>query len=266
VAAVGLLSGTPAATSGGPYTLHFAATNGVGVGAAQTFTLTVNQAPAFASPTGAAFTAGAAGAFRVSAVGFPGPALSESGALPAGVTFDPMSGVLGGTPAPGTAGTYAVTFSAGNGVGNPVTQAFTLTVTVPVPPVPPPITGPLNLAGLVGVSVGPLTSVGKRRKTGGSFTQTVTVTNNGSRAIEGPVVLVLDSLTPRKKVRKKFVPQVTVAGAGGTTQTVSPGSPFVPGPALLPAGGTFSFRLVFQRKGSGTITFNPILLAGYTQP
>jgi streptogramin lyase len=264
--AVGLLSGTLAATSGGAYTLHFAATNGIGVGATQAFSLTVDQTPAFTNPTGAAFTTGAAGAFRVAAAGFPPPALSESGALPAGVTFDPVSGVLGGTPAPGTAGSYAVSFSAGNGVGTPATQAFTLTVTAPAPPVPPPITGPLNLAGLVGVSVGPLAPVGKRRKTGGSFTQTVTVTNNGPSAIQGPIVLVLDSLTPRKKVRKKFVPQVTVAGAGGTTQTVSPGSPFVPGPALLPAGGMTSFRLTFQRKGAGTITFNPVLLAGYTQP
>jgi streptogramin lyase len=265
-AAVGLLSGTPAATSGGSYTLHFAATNGVGVGTVQTFTLTVDQAPSFASPTGAAFTAGASGAFRVSVLGFPAPTVSESGALPAGVTFDPASGVLGGTPAPGTAGTYAVSLSAGNGVGSTATQTFTLTVTAPAPSVPPPVTGPLNLAGLVSVSVGPLTSVGKRRKTGGSFTQMLTVTNNGPSAIQGPIVLVLDSLAPRKKVRKKFVPQVTVAGAGGTTQAVSPGSPFVAGPALLPAGGTFSFRLVFQRRGAGTITFNPVLLAGYTQP
>jgi streptogramin lyase len=265
-AAVGLLSGTPAATSGGSYTLHFAATNGVGVGTVQTFTLTVDQAPAFASPTGAAFTAGAGGAFRVSVLGFPAPTVSESGALPAGVTFDPASGLLGGTPAPGTAGTYAVSLSAGNGVGSTATQTFTLTVTAPAPPVPPPVTGPLNLAGLVGVSMGPLTPVGKRRKTGGTFQQTLTVTNNGTSAIQGPIVLVLDSLTPRKKVRKKFVPQVTVAGAGGTTQAVSPGNPFVAGPALLPVGGTITFRLTFQRKGSGTITFNPILLAGYTQP
>jgi hypothetical protein len=61
------------------------------------------------------------------------------------------------------------------------------------------------------------------------------------------------------------VEQVTRPGER-LTQTVSPGSPFVPGPALLPAGSTTSFRLTFQRKGSGTITFNPIVLAGYTQP
>jgi hypothetical protein len=227
----------------------------------QTFTLTVDQAPAFASATSATFTAGAAGAFPVIAAGFPTPSLAESGALPAGVGFDPATGLLSGTPAAAGSGSYTITLTASNSVGNPVSQTFTLTVNPP-----PPITGPLNLAGLVGVSVGPLTPVGKRRKSGGTFQQTLTVTNNGLRAIQGPIVLVLDSLAPRKKVRKKFVPQVIVAGAGGTTQAVSPGSPFVPGPALLPAGGTFSFRLVFQRKGAGTITFNPVLLAGYTQP
>jgi streptogramin lyase len=264
-AAQGLLSGDAAAGTGGTYTLHFTASNSLG-SASQSYRLRVEQTPAFTSANGVTFTAGSPGALQVAASGFPAPTLTESGILPAGVAFDPATGVLSGTPAPGSSGTYPVTFTAHNGVGNDATQAFALTVIAPVPPVPPPITGPLNLAGLVSVSVGPLAPVGKRRKTGGSFTQTVTVTNNGSRAIEGPIVLVLDSLAPRKKVRKKFVPQVIVAGAGGTTQAVSPGSPFVPGPALLPAGGTFSFRLVFQRKGSGTITFNPVLLAGYAQP
>jgi streptogramin lyase len=259
-AAVGLLQGTPAAGAGGVYILHFTAANSL-VSVPQTFTLTVNQAPTFTSANGATFTAGSPGAFQVAATGFPTPSLSESGVLPTGVVFDPTTNLLRGTPAAGSAGSYTVTFTATNNVGNAVSQTFTLAVNPP-----PPLTGPLNLAGLVSVSAGSLTPVGKRARTGGTFQQTLTITNNGTSAIQGPIVLVLDSLTPRKKVRKKFVPQVTVVGAGGTTRAVSPGNPFVLGPALLPAGGTATFRLVFRRKGAGTITFNPVLLAGYTQP
>ena len=43
------------------------------------------------------------------------------------------AGVLSGTPADGTAGTYAITITASNGVGSNATQSFTLTVGNPVP-------------------------------------------------------------------------------------------------------------------------------------
>ena len=54
-----------------------------------------------------------------------------TGALPAGVTFVDNgngTGTLSGTPAAGTAGAYAFTFTATNGVGSPVAQTFTLTI------------------------------------------------------------------------------------------------------------------------------------------
>ncbi len=38
------------------------------------------------------------------------------------------TGLLSGTPAAGTAGTYAMTFTAANGVGAAAVQSFTLTV------------------------------------------------------------------------------------------------------------------------------------------
>ena len=63
--------------------------------------------------------------------GFPTSALSESGALPTGVTFvDNGDGAatLAGTPAPGSGGTYPLTITAANGVLPDATQSFTLTV------------------------------------------------------------------------------------------------------------------------------------------
>ena len=50
--------------------------------------------------------------------GTPAPSLTETGALPSGVTFkDNGNGTatLGGTPASGTAGVYAITIRAHNG-------------------------------------------------------------------------------------------------------------------------------------------------------
>jgi len=85
-------------------------------------------APAITSAGSAAFTVGAAGSFTMTATGSPAPTLSVSGALPGGVTFSSETGLLGGTPTPGSAGTYNLTFTAANGVPPNATQSFTLTV------------------------------------------------------------------------------------------------------------------------------------------
>ena len=125
----GILSGIPGTT--GTYPITFTASNGVGSNATQNFTLTVQPytaAPYISSDNGATFTVGAAGSFAVTATGGPTPTLSESGTLPSGVSFNTGTGILGGTPASGTNGTYSITFTASNGVGSNATQNFTLTV------------------------------------------------------------------------------------------------------------------------------------------
>ena len=111
------LSGTPAAGTGGTYPLTLTATNSAGTGT-QSFTLTVQQAPAITSANAATFIVGVAGSFTVTTTGFPPPAITRGGvALPAGVTFVDNgngTGTLSGTPAAGTGGTYAITFIASN--------------------------------------------------------------------------------------------------------------------------------------------------------
>src|SRR6266508_2625040 len=99
-----------------------------------TATFSALVAPTITSAASAAFTVAAPGSFTVTATGSPTPSLSESGTVPSGVTFDPVSGILSGTPAHGTAGTYNITFTASNGVNPDAVQPFTLTV-VNNPPV-----------------------------------------------------------------------------------------------------------------------------------
>ena len=122
----GILSGTPAAGSGGVYNIVIGAASGSGPAGTQNFTLVVDQAPAIDSASQSLFVAGEPASFTVRATGFPGPTISETGTLPTGVAF--AAGVLGGTPAAGSEGTYPLTFTAHNAAGADATQSFVLTV------------------------------------------------------------------------------------------------------------------------------------------
>jgi hypothetical protein len=128
LSSAGVLSGTPAVASGGSYPVTVKAWNGVGTDATRSLTLTVDQPPAITSANNTTFTAGVSGSFTVMATGFPKPTLGETGSLPTGVTFDAPTGVLIGTPAVGSGGSYPVTITASNGVGGDATQIFTLVV------------------------------------------------------------------------------------------------------------------------------------------
>ena len=93
----------------------------MGSPATQTFTLAVDQAPAITSAS-RSDASRRRPSTRGDDHGHPDPALSESGALPAGVTFTDNgdgTATLGGTPGAGTAGSYPITITASNGVGSP---------------------------------------------------------------------------------------------------------------------------------------------------
>ena len=73
------LAGTPAAATAGSYPITITATNGVSPDATQSFTLTVQSAPAITSGDSTTFTVGSAGSFSVTTTGMPNAALSEVG-------------------------------------------------------------------------------------------------------------------------------------------------------------------------------------------
>jgi len=104
------LAGTPSSGTGTVYPLTLTASDGgLDPDATQNFVLTVDQAPAITSSNAATFTVSSGGSFTMTTTGFPISTLSESGALPTGVTFTDNgddTATLAGTPAAGTAGIY----------------------------------------------------------------------------------------------------------------------------------------------------------------
>ena len=99
------------------YQLTFTAVNDAG-STTQSFTMTITAAPTVTSAATASATTGATFGFVVRTSRAPVPAITETGALPAGITLvDNGDGTanLAGTPT--TAGTYTLTITATNGVG-----------------------------------------------------------------------------------------------------------------------------------------------------
>jgi hypothetical protein len=129
------LAGTPGAGTEGSYPFTITAANTVSPNASQNFMLTVNagMAPAITSANTTTFFVASPGSFTVATTGSPRPTLSESGALPSGVTFvDNGDGTatLAGTPSAGSEGSYPFTITAANTMSPNATQNFTLIVAI----------------------------------------------------------------------------------------------------------------------------------------
>ncbi len=98
--------------------------------------------PSITSGSFTNFTEGTQGSFVFTTIGTPAPRVTLGAppgvpGLPSGVTYVDNgngTGMLAGTPALGTAGTYTLTVTASNGVGTNATQTFTLTVNPAGPP------------------------------------------------------------------------------------------------------------------------------------
>ena len=119
------LSGVPTTVGSGTFTIT--ATNGTGT-VSQHFTLTIDRAPAITSAGSYTAKEGATFSFKVTTVGTPAPALTETGALPAGMAFTAAGGgtaTIAGTPS--ATGVFALTITAKSTSGT-ASQHFTLTI------------------------------------------------------------------------------------------------------------------------------------------
>ncbi len=229
--AEGSLAGTP--TVSGIFPIAFTATNGIGDPSTQAFTLTVDAPPAITSAGSTTFVAGASNAFTVTATGTPMPTLSETGGLPAGVTFNAATGVLSGRPS--ASGHFAISFNATNGIGSTANQSFTLTVSLP----PLVLTTSSLPVGTVGVSYSrTLTATGGQ----GPYTWSVS-----SGALPGGLTLAPSSGavsgTPITPGTSDFTAKVTDADGNIATSALSIGvasSVVAPTTLTLPVVGMAS--------------------------
>jgi len=132
---------------------------------------------------------------RLWTLGTPAPALSETGALPSGVTFiDNGNGTatLAGTaPASTTISTYNIVIAATNGVGLGAQQSFTLTV------IPPPsfVVTNTNDSGAGSLLQALLSSA----SVGGIITFSPAAFNAGNSAAANTITLTSATLTMPSK-------------------------------------------------------------------
>ncbi|OWK47361.1 beta strand repeat-containing protein [Fimbriiglobus ruber] len=128
----GVISGTP--TTNGPYSFQVTATDSVGrTAASPTFAGTVTAPLAVTTTSVAPASTGVPYSQTIATTGGQGPDTFAvtSGALPAGLTLDPTTGVISGTPT--TDGPFSFTVTATDAAGRTaVSPALTGTVTAPL--------------------------------------------------------------------------------------------------------------------------------------
>lgn len=136
--ATGAISGTPAAGSGGVYNVVLTAANGAPTPATLAVTLTITEPTSITGAPTASFTAGQGGSYSPGPViGFPAPTFTATG-LPAGLSINPATGQITGTPT--AAGTFPIVITATNGRGAPASFPVSITVApaAPAPAAPAP--------------------------------------------------------------------------------------------------------------------------------
>ncbi|HWC81134.1 MAG TPA: putative Ig domain-containing protein [Pseudonocardiaceae bacterium] len=276
------LAGTPAAGSGGSYPITLTATSSSGI-ATQSFTLTNSEAPAITSPATSSFTVGSAGTYTVTTTGYPAATITESGALPSGLTFTGNgngTATIAGTPAAGTAGSYPVTLSATNSSGSTATLGLTITVTAAAGPAitsgasafftngsagafaitttgsPTPAiteTGALP-PGLTFTDEGNGNALLQGTPTGtGTTNLTITATNTGGTATQSLSVVVGQAPAITSASTSSF--GTGAAGSFSVTTTGYP-APAIGESGILPSG------LSFVDKNDGTATISGTPAAG----
>jgi len=153
------ISGTPPAGTTGVYPVMVTASNGVGTPAVQSLSLVMTSvaqmSPSITSPASFDAVAGSFNSFTITTTGTPAPTVSESGALPPGMSFTYNgngTATISGTPPESAVGSYLVTITASNGVGTRATQQLVVTVAAPLVVSPPRFTSSPRVLVLPGAN------------------------------------------------------------------------------------------------------------------
>jgi hypothetical protein len=280
-ASTGSLTGTPAAAGTFNFTLQVADSAGrtatkaftISVGAALTITPTTLPSATVGTPYSQTLTAGT-GTLT----------WSSTGALPLGITLNPTTGSLSGTPT--ASGTFTFTVSVTGG-GQTATQSFTIAVaaaltittgTLPNATVGTPYSQTLTASGSgtftwsfstgalpPGITLNPTTgSLSGTPTAPGTFTFTVSVAGGGQTATQSFTITVTAALTittattlPNGTVGTAYSQTLALAGGTGTfTWSVSTGT--LPGGITLSSAGSLSGT----PTAPGTFTFTVSVTGG----
>lgn len=249
----GLISGSPTATASGSAVVTVTGTAG-------SATTTVNYTVTVAAPTmTASATLYATETQPFSSTFTPtggspvgSYAVSWTGGAPTGLSIGSGSGVLSGTPATGSAGTYSASVTAHNGGGSAVTSLSLVILTMPS------FSGPLSLAS---ATSGQAYSRSAAASTGsGTLTYAVTTgTLPAGLALNPQTGLVTGTPTGLTASTATFT--VTVTNQAGTTASTQVSIPLVVNPSLpatitAPAatvGQPYSYTV--SAGGTGPITY-----------
>ena len=276
------IAGKPAAGNGGRFSLTLSASNGVGASAAQTFTLTVNEAPTITSAAAATFTVGTAGSFTVTTGhAYPAATTLSIGAvvLPTGLSFhDNGNGTatISGKPAAGTGRRFNFPIVASNGVNPAAVQTLTMTINeAPTITSPVAATFTVGTAGSFTLTTGhaypaPTLSVASGALPAGLIFRdngdgTASIAGKPAAGSGGVIALTLKATNLGGTVTQDFELTVdeapTITSAAGATFTVGTAGSFTvttghayPTPTLSIGTVVLPSGLSFKDNGDGTAT------------
>ena len=205
--ATGTISGVP--TTGGSYSVSVVATDGLGAAGSTDFTWTISNLLVLANPGNQSHVSGSAvtPVHSVAADSSPTVTLTYSagGTLPPGLTIDPSTGTVSGTPT--TAGAFAVTETVSDGAGFSASTDFTWTVTNVVT-----VSNPGNRSDISGTAITPLAS------TATDTSSTATITSWSAAGL--PAGLSIDPATGT------ISGTPSAAGSSSVTLTATDGAGF----------------------------------------
>jgi uncharacterized protein YhjY with autotransporter beta-barrel domain len=237
----GAITGVP--TTQGSTPVRLTGTTGAGATSAQ-FTLTINIGlgpPVITSPLIAAGGATVPFSYQITATNPPHTGFAAT-PLPAGLTVNPTTGLISGTPAPGSGGPYSVTISATN-----ATNTGQATLALTISENPPVITSAATASGTTGVA----------------FSYQITATNGvtvfGATGLPPGVTVNASSglISGTPTAPGTFNATMTVTNGSGSdskplTITVALGPPAITSPAT--AGGAQGFPFSYQITATNTPT------------